>query len=222
MGKRELAEKIEFEKAVGLQGDLKGSLISILKFVLSAILLPLVIGITKGFLREVRGQPTYILKNFIYATATYLILHIFVCEPKSLYDFGQRIIGRIFSFFVPLRRTMYYCLPFYTTLFFILYFIFKALVGYSHIIGYFMFLISFSAIMHVIITSVYLKGESQDALKGDYFLSLSFVYLLGVILICSFLSLMLEGFSFVDPIKYGYKFFADTHISIWRQFFVVK
>ncbi|MBL7130778.1 MAG: hypothetical protein ISS45_05190 [Candidatus Omnitrophica bacterium] len=222
MARQELVEKAEFEKAVGLKGNLGSFIISIFKFILSIILLPLVIGITKVFLQQLYRQPQYILNNFVFAVATYLILHIFVCQPRSLYDFGQRIIGRLFSFFVPLRRAAYHCLPLYATLLFILYFVFKAIFGYGNIIGYFVFLISFTAIMHLILTAAYLKGESLGVLKGDYFLSLFFVYLFEIILISGFLSVILKGFSFVDPVKDGYNFFVNTHISIWRQFFVLK
>ena len=149
-------------------------------------------------------------------------MHLFVYPPKIIYDFGQRIIGKLFSFFVPLRRIMYYCLPFYTVFLFVLFLIFKAVFGYKDSIGYFMFLISFSAAMHLLISSIYLRAESQSIIKGDYFLSLIIVYLFGIILFSGFLSVMGKNFSFAYPIEYGYNFFVDTISSVWRQFFVVR
>ncbi|MFH1621855.1 MAG: hypothetical protein ABIA97_01890 [Candidatus Omnitrophota bacterium] len=222
MGRKILAEKEEFEKAVGIKGTFSGSFLSLLKFVISLILLPLVTGVSKGFFLGIIKQPQYIRNNFIFAVGLYLIVHLFILAPKNLYDLGQRIIGRLFSFFVPLRRVMYYSLSFYSSLFFILFLIFRALFGYNDTIGYFMFLISFSAVMHLVITSEYLKSESQSAIKGDYFLSLTFVYLFGIILFCGFLNVMAKNFSFLEPIQYGYKFFVDTHVTIWKQFFVVR
>lgn len=222
MGRRVLVEKAEFEKAVGLRGAFSDSVISILKFILSVILLPLVIGISKGFLLKLFKQPAFIWNNFIFATGLYLVLHLFVCEPKNIYDFGQRIIGSLFNFFLPLRRIMYYWLPFYAVAFFILFLIFEVVFGYSDIIGYFIFLISFSSAMHLLVTSGYLKTESLSPIKGDYFLSLVLVYLFGITLFCGFLSVMGRNFSFAEPIKYGYKFFIEFHTTIWRQFFVVR
>ncbi len=222
MGKKELVEKDQFEKAVGIKGTFSGSFLSILKFVISIVLFPLVVGLSKGFFIKIIRQPQYVRNNFMFAAGLYLILHLFVLEPKNLYDLGQRIVGKLFSFFVPLRRITYHCLPFYTTLFFVLFLIFKAMFGHKEVIGYFIFLMSFSAIMHLLITSIYLKGEAQSVIKGDYFLSLTFVYLFGIILFCGFLSVMVENFSFINTIKYGYKFFMDTHTSIWKQFFVVR
>jgi len=222
MGKKELAEKDQFEKAVGIKGTFSGSFFSILKFVLSIVLLPLVIGLSKGFLTKIIKQPSYVRDNLILATGLYLVIHLFILELRNIYDLGQRIVGKLFSFFVPLRRIMYHCLPFYTTLFFVLFLIFKAMFGHKEVIGYFIFLMSFSAIMHLLITSGYLKGESQSVIRGDYFLSLTFVYLFGLILFCGFLSVMVKNFPFGYILKYGYSFFVDTHSSIWRQFFVVR
>jgi len=222
MAKKALVEKEEFEKAVGIKGTFSGFFLSLLKFVISLILLPLVMGISKGFFLMIIKQPSYVRNNFIFAVGLYLIIHLFILVPKNFYDLGQRIIGALFSFFVPLRRIMYYCLPFYGILFFVLFLIFKAMFGYNDTIGYFMFLISFSTAMHLVITSENLKAESQSALKGDYFLSLTFVYLFCIILFCGFLSVMVESFSFFEPIKYGYKFLLDTHTTIWKQFFVVR
>ncbi|MFC1709448.1 hypothetical protein ACFL2J_05295 [Candidatus Omnitrophota bacterium] len=222
MGKKELAEKEEFEKAVGLTDSFSSSLLAILKLILGIILLPLVFGISKGFAIKIIRQPHYIRNNFIFAVGLYLVVHLFIYPPKILYDLGQRIVGNLFGFYVPLRRIMYHCLPSYAILFFVLFLIFKAMFGYNETIGYFMFLISFSATMHLIITSVYLKAESRSFIRGDYFLSLIIVYLLGIILFCAFLSVMARNFSFSYPIEYGYKFFTDTVSSIWRQFFVVR
>ena len=222
MGRKALVEKAEFERAVGLRGAFSDSVISILKFILSVMLLPLVIGISKGFLLKIFRQPTFIRNNFLLATGLYLALHLFVYEPKNIYDFGQRIIGRLFNFFIPLRRIMYYWLPFYAVAFFILFLIFRAVFGYNEIIGYFIFLISFSSAMHLLVTSGYLKTESLSPIKGDYFLSLVLVYLFGIALFCGFLSVMGRDFSFAGPLKYGYEFFIEFHRDIWRQFFVIR
>lgn len=222
MGKRELAEKEEFEKAVGLTDSFSSSFLSLLKFILAVILLPLVFGISKGFVLKIIRQPHYIRNNFIFAVSAYLILHLFVYPPKIIYDLGQRVVGKMFSFYVPLRRIMYYCFPFYTILFFILFLIFKAIFGYQDVIGYFMFLISFSAAMHLLISSIYLRAESQSVVKGDYFLSLVIVYLFGIVLFCGIISAIAKNFSFTYPIDYGYNFFVDTVRSIWKQFFMMR
>jgi len=222
MVRQELGEKLEFEKAVGLRGGFSSTGISILKFVLSIILLPLVIGFTISFSQQLINQGQPIINSFIFAIVTYLILHIFVYEPGNIYDFGQGIVGRLFGFFVPLRRLLYYSLPAYATLFFILYFIFKMIFGYENIIGYFIFLISFFAIMHLILTAAYFKKEPLGVLGGDYFFSLFLVYLFEIILLSGFFSVMLEEFSFISFIKEGCSFFAGIHIAIWRQLFVLK
>jgi hypothetical protein len=222
MGRQQLAEKAEFEKAVGLRPGFKGVLFSLVKLVLSVVLVPLVIGFTKGFIYQLDRQGSYIQNNFVLAIATYLILHIFVCEPKGIYDFGQRIVGFLFNFLVPLRKVMYYCLPFFAVLFFALYFTLNYFFDFTDITGYAVFIISFSVTMHLAITAAYLKTEQSGVLKGDYFFYLFLVYLAVVALTAALLNFILRDFSFIDVIKDGYKFFVDMIVLFWRQLFVVR
>lgn len=222
MARRESNEKIEFEKAVGLRGNWRSTTISVFKFVFAVLLLPLVVGLTRSFYSELIGQNEYIANNFSLGLISYLVLHIFVFELRGLYDFGQRAVGRLFNFFLPLRTLCYHCLPLYTIVIFAVYFVFKAFFGYDAVIRYFVFLISFSATMHLILTAANLKEDSLDAMRGNYFFSLFLVYIFEIILISGFLKFMLVDFSYINFIKCGFSFFSDTLLSCWQQLFVVE
>jgi hypothetical protein len=76
--------------------------------------------------------------------------------------------------------------------------------------------------MHLVLAAYNLKEESTGVLRGDYFLSLSTVYLCGIISIVIFVKLMVDSFSVTSFFKEGFSFFIDTHVSIWKQLFVVK
>lgn len=223
MAKQESVESLGLGKSVGPKTGWRGTLFSLLKFILSILLLPLVIGLSISFSRELMNQQRYILNNFVFAIVAYLILHIFIYEPHSFYNFGQKFFDGAFGFFAPLKIFLHYCLPFYSTLFLIIYFISKTTLGYGDILGYAVFLISFSCVMHLVLTAAHLKEESMGTLGGDYFFSLALVYLFEIIIISGFLKLMFrDNFSFLNFLKDGYAFFIDTHADIFKQLFVLK
>lgn len=223
MAKPELVESLDLGKSAGPKTGWRGTLFSLFKFILSIFLLPLIIGLTISFSHELINQHRYIIYNFVFAIVAYLILHIFIYEPVSFYNLGRKIIDGIFGFFAPLKTFLHNCLPFYSTLLFILYFILKPTLGYENIIGYAVFLISFTAVMHLVLTAAYLKEEPSGILKGNYFFSLSSVYLFEIIIISGYLKLMFrDNFSFLNFLKDGYGFFIDTHAGILKQLFVLK
>lgn len=221
MGKKELAEKVAFEKAVGIQGGFKSGLIATLKFVFALVLLPLLIGLSRTFYIELSRQSALVYDNFFLGMAAYVIIHLFIHELNKFNDAGQMVVGKLFNFFVPLRTILYACLPVYATLIFALYFVCKALFGQGAIIGCFVFSISFTVTMHFILTAAHLKHDSQDALKGDYFFSLFIVYLFEIVLLAGFFYFMLSNFSFITFVKDGLSFFVTTVVSAWKQLFMV-
>ncbi|MDD5006184.1 MAG: hypothetical protein PHS93_06790 [Candidatus Omnitrophica bacterium] len=224
MAKQELDEGLEINSGSGgrARGSLFETVISVVKFTLSILLLPLVWGLTVSFSQEFSNQSQDIINNFVLAIAAYLILHMFIYEPNTIYKFGQRLISGMFGFIAPLRDLLSCAVPFYTVLTFGLYFIFKANFAYEVIIGYFIFWISFTAVMHLILTAAYMKEETTDTLKGNYFFTLFLVYMFEIVLISVFFNVMLKDFSFVNIIKSGGKFFIDTHTAIFKQLFVMK
>jgi hypothetical protein len=76
--------------------------------------------------------------------------------------------------------------------------------------------------MHLVLAAGTLKEESTGILKGDYFLSLSSVFLFEIVVIVIFIKLMVDSFSVTSFFKEGFSFFINTHSAIWKQLFVVK
>lgn len=222
MGKKELAEKAAFEKAVGIRGGFKAGLIAALKFIVALILLPLLIGLSRAFSQELQRQSAVVAGNFFLGVIVYLAIHLFVCELDRLNGAAQMLAGRLFSFYVPLRTIVYSCLPVYATLFFALHFAFRAPLRYAVAIGYFVFFIAFSATMHLVVSAAQLRKDSMSALKGDYFFSLAIVYLFEIVLLAGFFYFMLADFSFIAFAKDGVSFFVATLEAAWKQLFMLR
>ncbi|MFC1752187.1 hypothetical protein ACFL96_02185 [Thermoproteota archaeon] len=222
MSKKELQEKAEFEKAVGLKAGFISTILSILKLVLGIALLPFVIGLTRSFYHELMEEAVSVRRVFYWGIATYLVLHLFAFKLQGFFDAGQRIIGKLFGFFVPLRRVMYVCLPVYSTLFFVIYFIWKTFFNYRYSVGYFLFGIAFMATMHLVLTANSLREGPSDSLRGGYICSLFLLYIVNIIVLCAFLHFMLEGFSFLEFIKQGFDFFIKAITFSWKQLFALR
>lgn len=204
------------------KSGLANNLVSLFRFILSILILPLIIGFTLSFSQELMLLEDYILNNFIFGLVGYLSLHLFIYQPHSFYNVEQRVVDGLFGFFGPLKELLRYRLPVFSLIVLITYFILKVFFGYGGVLGNFIFLLSFTASMHLILAAVHLKEESTGILKGDYFLSLSTVYLFEIVLIAVFVKLMVSSFSIMSFFREGFSFFINTHIAIWKQIFVIR
>jgi len=222
MAKKELDEKLEFEKAVGTTSSSGNIFVSIIKFVLFIALAPLLIGVSFGFSNELLEQKRTIVDTFNWGILTYLLLHIFVCECGLLQRFAQNCIRAVFRFFEPLRKIIAYCLPFYSFIVFSVFCLLKFVFKYNIVIEHFVFLMSFGFIMHLVSVSCAIRSDSNDSLKAHYYFILGIVYLVTIIIIAWCMGIMFKSFSFADFIKYGYNYFVDTYNAIWQQLFVIK
>ena len=221
MGRQELNEKIAFEQAAGIRGGFVKGLIGAIKFIAALLIFPLLFGVSRALHQQLSAESDLVYNSFLLGIVVYVVIHLFIFTPHKLHDGGQLFAGRLFSFFVPLRSIMYVCLPAYASVFFGLYFLAKAFFGYQAVIGSFVFLISFSITLHIVLGAVNLKNEARDPLRGDYFFSLFFMYLFNIVLLAAFFHCMLKEFSFVAVLEEGVRFSIETLTAVWRQLFVV-
>jgi hypothetical protein len=222
MAKQELDEGLDLENAVPVKKSFTNKLAALFKFILSIILLPMLIGFTLSFSRQLIEQEEYILNSFVFGLVSYIVLHLFIYQPHSFYKFEQGAIDKIFGLFGPLKALIRYRLPLLSVIVYVTYFILKVFFEYGGILDTFVFLLSFTALMHLVLAAYNLKEESTGALKGDYFLSLSTVYLFVIILVAVFIKLMVDSFSILSFFREGFSFFIDTHTAAWKQLFVIK
>lgn len=219
--KADLKEKEAFEQAVGIQGGFKGNLISLLKLFCAMLMFPLLVGLGRAFYHQLLSQTQVIRFSFLFGVITYVIIHLFILEPVKINDCGQLVIGKIFSFYKPLRTIMYSCVPFYAVFFFIVYIIVKKFSTVVISDAYAVFVIAFTIAMHCVVSARNLKKDSMDALKGDYFFSLFTVFLCAVVLLTAMFRLMLHDFSFVAMLREGFDYGVTTVVLICKQLFVV-
>ena len=223
MGKSELDEKAEFERAVGLDSGVRSDhffavLFKILGFL---VCIPLILGLSFGFAYQIVGQKRSIVDAFGGGVLTYLLVHVFVIKFSILRKIAQQVISVLFSFFTPLKRLLSLAVPFYTALFFLAYCILKYLVKYDIALEHIVFLLSFGSIMHLVHVAMTLE-ENTDSARANYFFCLGLVYIAVLLILGACFNGVLKSFSIADVMQYGYKFFTRTYSAIWNQLFVLR
>ncbi|MFH0877232.1 MAG: hypothetical protein V1863_03300 [Candidatus Omnitrophota bacterium] len=197
-------------------------MLAVLKLFLAFLLLPIVIGITIAFLDSLREMKTSVAAAFGWGVVVYLILHILLYEPATVYDTGKKIAEKAMSFFSPLVKVAGFCVPIFTILSFVAYFFASVIWKQSNFFGYFVFLASFMLTMHLVFTANSLKGKQAGAMRENYFFALFIIYIVNILIVAGAFSLLSYDFSFLSFIrKVGHAAGAIYTVS-FRQLFDVE
>jgi len=190
------------------------------KFVLGLCLIPFVYTFTGAFLSEFSHIEKPLQEYFWWGIVSFLVVYLFIWEPVKLYTTGQKLLELFFHFFKPLVRVAPYLLPVYTILLLIVYGAFSwALEGLS---GYFAFLFGFTLCLHLVFSAKTMRAKKDDFFKANYIFGFSLIYLINIIFLSFFLSIIFKEFSFVSLCKNAYQIGQDIYNAIATQLFVNK
>ena len=198
----------------------RGKIASILKFVFFLLILPLVVGSTIGFIKELRALPADLMDYFVNGVLVYLIIHVFIYEPQPIYQYGQRIVSAIFGFVSPLVKIAPFVLPIYSIIFLILFYFATLIFKSAQWGGYFMFLVSFTLTMHMVFTAKSLREKDSNVVKPNYFFLMSVVYLIDIFILALLLDLILVDFSFSNFFRTATGVTGSVYLAVFKQLFV--
>ena len=193
---------------------------AIFKFVLFILLLPVVVGTTVGFVDELSQLPNDLAEVFYRGILFYLLMHIFIVEPKGVFQYGQNVVSSIFKFFAPLVKIAPFVLPIYSFLFLILFYFSSLFFDSRELAGMFMLLVSFTLTMHVVFAAQMLRESDSNAAKPNYFFSISLIYVLNAFLLALMFDLILTDFSFSKFFETLCSIAGGVYSAVFRQLFV--
>lgn len=200
--------------------DFSRRLFGIIKFALGICLLPFVYGSSASFLQEF-SLVDKLQQNYFWAGLSgFLIIYLFVWEPAVIYAKGQKLLELIFNFFKPLVRVAPYLLPVYALVLFIIFWILSSIFKSRELIGYFVFLFGFSLGLHLVFSARSLRSKQGDFLKANYIFGFSFIYIINLMLISFFISLIFEEFSFVNFSNNSFQTAKDIFYAVFKQLFL--
>lgn len=204
-----------------LFANLSNSFLSLLKLVIGILLLPFVYGTTLNFVKELFKLPKDIVSAFIFGGLIFLIIYLFILEPRAIYKKGQVIVELIFKFFSPLMKVASYVVPIYTIIFLVLFWMLQAALKIN-LTKEAIFLVGFSFCFHIVLTAKILRGKEQDVLKANYIFGFSLVYILNLIMLALFFNFIFTDFSFVEFSNQSYSDAQKVYYLILQQIFGVK
>ena len=199
-----------------------GKIISaILLSILGLLMLPLVVSVTQNAAVELTGIRDTGEYLILYGIIGYVLMHLFIYEPKSLYAFGHRLMSEIFKFAGGAAGILANLVPlFLTALLIFLYFnvvVFKI----PGINNYMLFFTGFFFAMHIILAARQLNESQSGTGKAVYLVSIQLIYILTLFLVIGVLSLIAKGVSFQHFIGEFLKTAKHLYILVYTYLFRV-
>lgn len=224
MEKKEFPKKeADSKQKTGISEKVSGSsgkAFGVIKFLLGICLLLFVYSSSIAFWNEFCLIDKQLQNNFWLGVISFLVIYLFVWEPAIIYNKGHRLLEIVFSFFKPLVKIAPYLLPIYTIVLFVLYGILSGIIKEGWLIKYFIFLVGFTMILHLVLCAKSIRGKKGDFLKGNYIFGFSFIYVVDVVLLSFCLNLIFNDFSFVNFSNSSYSQAKDIFYAVFKQLFI--
>jgi len=227
MAKKKSRKKDDFQFDLIPEAEEKSLLagakpLSIVKFILGLMLLPLVYSVSGSFLMETSQVRFYSQAYFWSGVGVLLAIHLFICELDEVYLKGRKIVEAIFWLVKPLVRVAPFVLPIYLILAALVYGVTVLWSGSTGVKNVFVFMFGFTASLHLVYSAKDLRSREDDFLKANYIFGFSFIYILNLVLLSYIFSLIFNRFSFVDFFNSSYRSAGDILFSLFSQLFINK
>ena len=199
---------------------MRATFLTILKVLCFVLLIPPVITTTMSFIGQLHSLPEGYQRFFVWGLVSYLVMHLFILEPRPVYDFGQRLVAGAFRFLAPLAAAVPLAVPVYSV-FFIIILYFKFLLWPSTELGHcLIFFAGFMLSLHVIFNSKVLREGDKNGVKPDYFFPASLAYLANLVIIALLLGLVFSEFSIPGFFAQALDMARGIYVSVFKQLFV--
>lgn len=180
-------------------------IIDIVKLIVAGFLIPVVFSATTSFNEQMQQLASDYYQIFWGGFFLYVFVHLFVFEPKGVYQAGQRVFNDIFGLFPRVSAAIILIIPCISTLLLIVLYLLSSVLKVSGHEKYFLFFSAFFLSSHIILTAKDLYEEDKHSLKPSYFFTLSLVSILNFLIIAFLLSLNFERFSFPSFLTRAYQ-----------------
>jgi hypothetical protein len=199
---------------------LSGKSFGIIKFILGILFLPFVYSACVAFLNEFALVDKALQWVFWSGVICFLAVYLFILEPVFVYNYGHKLVETVFSFFKPMVNVAPFLLPVYALLVFVVYGVLSIVVKSGWLIKYALFLIGFSAILHLVFSAKSIRTKKVDFLKGNNIFGFSFILILNLALLALGFSLIFKEFSFVNFCNISFTTAHNIFYAVFKQLFL--
>jgi len=171
-------------------------ILTMLKFFLAVLMLPVVIASFIGFESHLSVYPFSHGEFFRWGIFAFLITFLFLYHFWGLYEFGQQTMRGLLSFIQPADRMVARLVPFYLTITLLLFYGSRVLWSVQRVSPYFMFFAGFAFALHILLTAQEMRQEEQTPIKPTYFFWMSIIFVSVLSVTVLLLDLVFDKWSF--------------------------
>lgn len=197
---------------------MRNTLIIIFQLAIAVILLPTVIGASTGFIREL-GKASDLPGLFFWGITAYVLMHLFVYQPKGMFRLTQQTSKDILRFFPAGAEIVPRFIPLWTTTLLIVLYIVRHFNSSAVMTNYFVFFAAYLLALHVILTAQELYEQDGSSLKSHYFYLMSAVYIVNLVIVAGLLDLNFKEFVLAGFIKSSSTVAKQIYSGVTGQFF---
>lgn len=199
---------------------MKANLLGILKLICFLLLLPLIYCVCFSFSTQVMaiGQPKSLW--LCYGAGIFIACYLFVYNFQEVYALGQRMVAQLLAFAKPVADAASVILPIYTILLSVAFLILNNMKLLGNFEEAAVMALSFSWMMHVVLTAFQLNDGEKAVIKGGYFLSFGASLVVCVLIAALLLALLFPEFSIGHFIQHLSNHTTSLYHSIYKTLFV--
>jgi len=190
--------------------------LAVLKIIGFLLILPLIIAFIIAFQTQILSLPVAKEAWILWGAGSYVALNLFVYNFKNIYDFGKSMIEKMITFFKPAG----YVIPIYSFLLIIIYIIALIFGPGRTYEPYFLFAISFSITMHLVLTAHDIYQADNSVLKAHYLLVFGAVLIVNLVIISLLLAWAIPEYSLIGFVKSLASHTSYLYRSIYKTIFL--
>ena len=194
--------------------------LTVLKFILAILLIPITIFITIHFSKSLSALPLEARQAFVLGILIYTIIHLFIHEPLGIFQFGQKIVSGIFGFSAPLAAFSSVNLPFFSLFILMVFYVLTLLKKIGPYGSYLMFFAGCAWAFHIIFMAKQLREQTEGVARATYILSAQLIFIFNCSLMAAIFVLLFHKFPFVLFFQDTFYSARDFYVSVFRQLFV--
>ena len=201
---------------------MKANLLGILKLILFVFLLPFISALLLSFYVQVVaiGEPN--ASWLYYGALVFVAIYLFVYNFKEVYEFGQNVVIRILAFVKPIVNVASLVIPVYPIIFSVVFLILNSMGILGKFESIALMSVSFTWMMHVVLTAKQLNEGEKAVVKGGYFFGFGLALIFHVLIAALLLAMMLHEFSLVNFVKNLSHQTVHIYHSIYMMLFVPR
>ena len=208
------------ENSESLNPERSKRILTILKFAVTLLLIPVIYALTVCFVNEAKLIGSDFINVFVQGIIAFLVFYLFIYEPAKFYKQGQKITEKTTRFFSPLFKIAPFVIPIYSILLFLSYGLVSLFTKSQAVLHSFLFLIGFSFIFHLVFSAKALRSRRNDFLMTSYLFSFFFVYIITVSVVAAGFTVIFKDFSWFNFCKHSWQATGSFYYVVFSQLFL--